>query len=100
VADEVADEVVAPVVLAVAAPVVVAEADLDDALWDPVPITLPTYVGKATARRTVRTIDLTQTGVTSSGHKAEDSELARQAEADAKAQQDAEAAAQRKVAGA
>jgi hypothetical protein len=77
-----------------------AEVEDDGSLWDPLPLTLPTYVSKPAARRTVRTIDLTQTGVTSSGHKAEDSELARQAEADAKAQQDAAAAAQRKVAGA
>ena len=74
------------------------EVEDDGSLWDPLPLTLPTYVSKPAARRTVRTIDLTQTGVTSSGHKAEDTELARRAEADAKAQQDAEAAAQRKVA--
>ena len=54
------------------------------ALWDPVPITLPTYVGKPAARRTVRTIDLTRVpGVTSSGHDADDSALARRAEAEA-----------------
>jgi hypothetical protein len=76
------------------------EVEDDGSLWDPLPLTLPTYVSKPAARRTVRTIDLTQTGVTSSGHKAEDSELARKAEADARAQQDAAAAAQRKVAGA
>ena len=76
------------------------EVEDDGSLWDPLPLTLPTYVSKPAARRTVRTIDLTQTGVTSSGHKAEDSELARKAEADAKAQQDAATAAQRKVAGA
>jgi hypothetical protein len=72
----------------------------DGSLWDPLPLTLPTYVSKPAARRTVRTIDLTQTGVTSSGHRAEDTELARKAEADAKAQTDSEAAEQRKVAGA
>ena len=72
----------------------------DGSLWDPLPLTLPTYVSKPAARRTVRTIDLTQTGVTSSGHRAEDTELARKAEADAKAQADSEAAEQRKVAGA
>ena len=42
------------------------EADPD--LWDPVPVTLPTYVGKAAAQRTVRTIDLDATGVWTSGH--------------------------------
>ncbi|MGI9157203.1 MAG: divisome protein SepX/GlpR [Marmoricola sp.] len=82
------------------------ETDLDDdgSLWDPLPLTLPTYVTKPAARRTVRTIDLTQTGVTSSGHKAEDSKLARAAEADATAAESTEHAAeeaqQRKAAGA
>ena len=37
------------------------------ALWDPVPITLPTYVSKPLAPRTVRTIDLNGPDVTSSG---------------------------------
>ena len=35
-------------------------------LWDPVPITVPTYVSKPLAPRTVRTIDLSGPGVTSS----------------------------------
>ncbi len=49
--------------------------------WDPVPTTLPTYVGKEpAARRTVRTIDLDSTGVWSSGFSASDSALAREAE--------------------
>ena len=40
----------------------------DDAgsLWDPVPITVPTYVSKPLAPRTVRTIDLSGPGVTTS----------------------------------
>jgi hypothetical protein len=63
---------------AVAAPV------LDDgALWDPLPVTLPTYVNKARARRTVRTIEMT--GMTSSGHDAADTELARSAAEEAAA---------------
>lgn len=49
------------------------------ALWDPLPLTLPTYVGKPTARRTVRTIELTQGGFTSSGHDPADTALARRA---------------------
>lgn len=54
----------------------------DPALWDPVPVTLPTYVGKpAAARRTVRTIDLDDTGVWTSGRSESDSQLARGAEA-------------------
>jgi hypothetical protein len=81
---------------AVAAPV------LDEAgLWDPLPMTLPTYVNKARARRTVRTIEIT--GMTSSGHDAADSELARRAEETAAAmvEVDAEIEAEaRKAAGA
>ena len=83
---------------AVAAPV------LDEAgLWDPLPVTLPTYVNKARARRTVRTIEIT--GMTSSGHDPADTELARTAEEAAKAQAEVEvdaeiAAAERKAAGA
>jgi hypothetical protein len=38
-------------------------------LWDPLPITLPTYVDKPVAARTIRTVDLGAAG-TSSGHKA------------------------------
>ncbi|WP_456238307.1 divisome protein SepX/GlpR [Microlunatus kandeliicorticis] len=36
-------------------------------LWDPLPITMPTYVSKPLAPRTVRTIDLSAPDVTSSG---------------------------------
>ncbi|NYI99787.1 hypothetical protein HNR19_000486 [Nocardioides thalensis] len=52
--------------------------------WDPVPMTLPTYVAKAAAGRTVRTIDLDSTGVWSSGRNAADSQLAREAQATAR----------------
>jgi hypothetical protein len=83
---------------AVAAPV------LDEGgLWDPLPVTLPTYVNKARARRTVRTIEIT--GMTSSGHDAADTELARTAaeaaaaEAEAQVDTDVEAE-QQKAAGA
>ena len=76
----------------------------EGALWDPLPVTLPTYVNKARARRTVRTIEIT--GITSSGHDAADTQLAREAE-DAAAALEAEmaveaeiAAEQRKAAGA
>ncbi len=78
------------------------EAALADegSLWDPLPVTLPTYVGKARARRTVRTIELT--GINSSGHDVSDSALARDA---AEAAEQVEAAEQseaehRKAAGA
>jgi hypothetical protein len=50
-------------------------------LWDPVPVTLPTYVSKPAARRSVRTIDLDSTGVWTSGRSEADSALAREAEA-------------------
>ena len=59
---------------AVAAPLVD-----EGSLWDPLPLTLPTYVSKPTARRTVRTIELT--GMSSSGHDAADSQLVRESEA-------------------
>jgi hypothetical protein len=49
----------------------------DGSLWDPLPLTLPTYVNKARARRTVRTIELT--GINSSGHDQADTTLAREA---------------------
>lgn len=54
---------------------------VDPALWDPVPVTLPTYVSKPAARRTVRTIDLDSTGVWTSGRTEADSALAREADA-------------------
>jgi hypothetical protein len=54
----------------------------DPALWDPVPVTLPTYVTKpAAARRSVRTIDLDATGVWTSGRTEADAQLAREADA-------------------
>jgi hypothetical protein len=57
-------------------------------LWDPLPVTLPTYVTKPKARRTVRTIDLSEPGTWSSGRSDEDSQLVAQAQAE----QDAPAA--------
>ncbi len=65
----------------VAAPAAEAPEPRDPALWDPVPVTLPTYVSKPPARRTVRTIDLDSTGVWTSGRTEADSALAREAEA-------------------
>ncbi len=52
----------------------------DPNVWDPVPMQLPTYVGKASVRRTVRTIDIDDSGVWSSGRSEVDSALAREAE--------------------
>jgi hypothetical protein len=42
-------------------------------LWDPLPVTLPTYVGAPAATRTFRTISLGEPGTWTSGHSAEDS---------------------------
>jgi hypothetical protein len=62
-------------------PVRESAAPADPDVWDPVPVTLPTYVSKPAARRTVRTIDLDSTGVWTSGRTEADSALAREAEA-------------------
>ena len=68
----------------------------DGSLWDPLPMTLPTYVNKARARRTVRTIELT--GINSSGHDETDTALAREAAEQEQAREESEA--RRKAAGA
>ena len=57
----------------------------DPGSWDPVPVTLPTYVDKEAAARSVRTIDLDSTGVWSSGRNESDSRLAREADDAARA---------------
>ena len=83
---------VTPVVPVPVATIAEAESETDDdtgqvpavtepGLWDPLPVTLPTYVGKPAAQRTVRTIDLDSTGVWTSGRTAADSQLAREADA-------------------
>ena len=70
----------------------------DGSLWDPLPVTLPTYVNKARARRTVRTIELT--GINSSGHDECDSALAREAQVSAEQSVETETeSTQRKVVG-
>jgi hypothetical protein len=51
-------------------------------LWDPLPVTLPTYVDKPAAARSVRTIDLGEPGTWSAGHSAADTETAAAADAD------------------
>lgn len=59
-------------------PVVAEEvAPRDPDAWDPVPVTLPTYVNKPVATRSVRTIDLDSTGVWTSGRSEADSALVR-----------------------
>jgi hypothetical protein len=61
-------------------------------LWDPLPITLPTYVDKPAAARSVRTIDLGEPGTWSAGHSAADSETAATAEEPASSTAEARAA--------
>ena len=60
----------------------------DPGSWDPVPVTLPTYVDKPMATRSVRTIDLDSTGVWTSGRSDSDSALVREADEAARAQRD------------
>ena len=58
----------------------------DPSLWDPMPVTLPTYVTKPAATpRSVRTIDLDSTGVWTSGRTDADSQIAREADEAARA---------------
>jgi hypothetical protein len=71
----------------------------DPALWDPMPMTLPTYVSKPAAERTVRTIDLDSTGVWTSGRTEVDAALARQAEDDERARRAAQVEQQRRATG-
>src|SRR5690606_40517138 len=67
-------------------------------LWDPMPVTLPTYVGKDKAlRRSVRTIDLGASDTWTSGRTEESAELAREADAAAATAREAEQPAQRAV---
>jgi hypothetical protein len=70
---------------------VVPAAERDPDSWDPVPVTLPTYVDKEAASRSVRTIDLDSTGVWSSGRSESDSALAREADEAARAAKNADA---------
>jgi hypothetical protein len=67
-------------VAATATTSVISATPVDPDLWDPLPVTLPTYVDAPAARRTVRTIDLDATGVWSSGRSEIDSALAREAD--------------------
>ncbi len=72
-------------------------AERDPNSWDPVPVTLPTYVDKAEATRSVRTIDLDSTGVWSSGRSESDSRLAREADEAAREAKTVEAEERRAV---
>ena len=68
----------------------------DPSLWDPMPVTLPTYVSAPAAQRSVRTIDLDSTGVRTSGRTEADAVIARQAELDDRARRDAAHAEQQR----
>lgn len=53
-----------------------ASAQTGEPLWDPLPVTVPTYVTKPRAGRTVRTIEFGQPGAWTSGHvEGEDTEF-------------------------
>lgn len=70
-----------PIAEEISAVVEEVEVERDPNAWDPVPVTLPTYVTKEQAtRRTVRTIDLDSTGVWTSGRTESDSAIAREAD--------------------
>lgn len=72
----------------------------DPSLWDPMPVTLPTYVSAPTAeRRSVRTIDLDSTGVWTSGRTEGDAAIARRAEEDERSRRAAEVERQRRATG-
>lgn len=68
-------------------------------LWDPLPVTLPTYVNKAKAARTVRTIDLSAPGSWTSGRDEADTALVEQTAAAEAAQADEEQTEPRKAVG-
>ncbi|MFN8195771.1 MAG: hypothetical protein U0R80_16020 [Nocardioidaceae bacterium] len=74
---------------------VIAEAMRDPNMWDPVPVTLPTYVSKPVATRTVRTIDLDSSGVWTSGRTEVDAAIAREADEAARAERESDRAAER-----
>lgn len=52
-------------------------------LWDPLPVTLPTYVDKSVAKRSFRTIELGEPGTWSSGHAVEGGSQAAESQRDA-----------------
>jgi len=74
-----------------------AQGTAGSSLWDPLPMTLPTYVTKPRATRTVRTIDLTAPGTWSSGHSEEDSKLVEESQAATEDAADEAGAEQRAV---
>jgi hypothetical protein len=75
----------------------IAAAMREAGMWDPVPVTLPTYVTKPAATRSVRTIDLEDSGVWTSGNTAADTALAREADEADRQARDASGDANRAV---
>ena len=73
--------------------------DDDPSRWDMVPVTLPTYVSKPAAERSVQTIDLESTGVWTSGRTEIDAEIARVDAEERKATKDAEQQSERRATG-
>jgi hypothetical protein len=65
---------------------VAVEAADGSSLWDPLPVTLPTYVNKARAPRTVRTIDLGAPDTWTSGRDEADTALVESATAEESSQ--------------
>lgn len=76
---------------------VAVQTSVGGSLWDPVPMTLPTYVTKPRAARTVRTIDLSEPNTWSSGRSEADSKLVE--ETDAAREEAAKAAEQQRAVG-
>jgi hypothetical protein len=64
-----------------------APGEAGSSLWDPVPVTLPTYVTKQQASRTVRTIDLSEPRTWTSGRSEADSKLVEEAASEASAEE-------------
>ncbi|MDX6324043.1 MAG: hypothetical protein QOK15_397 [Nocardioidaceae bacterium] len=71
----------------------VPDEDPSGSLWDPLPVTLPTYVTKPRASRSVRTIDLSAPDVSSSGRSSAASALVAEAATTAAAGDDGAARA-------
>jgi hypothetical protein len=70
------DEDTVPIPLTAEEPAAAAVPTTDGgSLWDPLPVTLPTYVHKPKAARTVRTINLGEPGAWTSGRSESDSRL-------------------------
>jgi hypothetical protein len=81
--------------------VVSVSAEDGNQLWDPLPVTLPTYLGKSVAPRTIRTIELGEPGAYSAGYLDPDetAALADQSAVDAESSSDESAEQPRRAVG-